>query len=277
MSNALQHAPDAGESPSGRSLHAVLFYETDDYLVGAAATYLTAGLAAGRACVALMTETHRRQLTSELHRHGFDADILRRDDRLVMIDTAPMLAGFMIGGMPDEMLLRASAEPMLRRAAHHSRGGRPLVFGEGVDVLWRGGERDAAIRVEEIWNDLALHHQMDVLCSYRLDGFARAADAAGFVDVCDAHSTVLPTERFTELSDEARLLEISKLQQRSKALETEVAKTSRLELRLRLALERERKALEAQARSESSERELLALVANLLGLGDAAGRPTLDA
>lgn len=274
MSNALQYAADGS---SGRSLHAVQFYETDEYLIGAGATFLAAGLAEGRACVVLATEMHRRQITSELHGHGFDTSILARDDQLVMIDTAQLLAGFMIGGMPDEMLVRASAEPMLRRAAHHSRGGRPLVFGEGVDVLWRGGERDAAIRLEEIWNDLALHHEMDVLCCYRLDGFARAADAAGFVDVCRVHSAVLPTERFTELSDEGRLLEISKLQQRSKALETEVAKTSRLELRLRLALEREMNAREALARSERRERELLALVANLLGLGDAASRPPADA
>ena len=277
MINALPHVSDAGERPSGPSLHAVQFYETDEYLVGAGATFLAAGLAEGRACVVLATETHRRQLTNELQRLGFEAGLLGRDDQLVMIDTAQMLAGFMIGGMPDELLLRASAEPMLRRAAHHSRGGRPLVFGEGVDVLWRGGERAAALRVEEIWNDLALHHEMDVLCSYRLDGFARAADTAGFVDVCRAHSAVIPTERFTELSDEARLLEITKLQQRSRALETEVAKTSRLELQLRLAFERERKAREALARSERSERELLALVANLLGTGDAAGRPPHDA
>ena len=277
MNNALQPAAGAAERPSGRSLHAVQFYETDDYLVGVGATFLAAGLAEGRACVVLATETHRRQITSELHLHGFDASLLGRDDQLVMIDTAQMLAGFMIGGMPDEMLVRASAEPMLRRAAHHSRGGRPLVFGEGVDVLWRGGDREAAIRLEEIWNDLALHHEMDVLCNYRLDGFARTGDTAGFVDVCHAHSAVIPTERFTELSDEARLLEISKLQQRSKALDTEIAKTSRLELRLRLALERERKAREALMRSERSERELLALVANLLGVGDAAGRPPHDA
>jgi MEDS: MEthanogen/methylotroph, DcmR Sensory domain len=271
VNDALQRGTDAGERPPGRSMHAVQFYETDDYLVGAGAAFLGAGLADERACVLIATEAHRREIASELGRHGLDVGLLERDDRLVMIDAAQMLGSFMIGGMPDEILLRASAEPMLRRATHHSRGGRPLVLGEGVDVLWRGGERAAALRVEEIWSDLARHHEMDALCNYRLDSFAHATDSIGFADVCHHHSAVIPTERFTELSDEGRLLEISRLQQRSLALETEVARISRLELRLRLALERERDAREALARSERSERDLLALIGNLLGAGDDGG------
>jgi len=247
----------------------VQFYETDDYLVGAGATFLAAGIADGRACVVVATEAHRRELANELRRHGLDVTLLDREYQLVMIDAAQTLATFMIGGMPDELLVRAAVEPMLRRAALHSRGGRPLVFGEMVDLLWRGGDKAAALSLESIWNDVTRRYEMDLLCSYRLDGFANAADAAGFSEVCRGHSVVVPTERFTEVGDEERLTAISMLQQRAKALETEVAKSTRLELRLRLALERERSIRDALARSERSEHDLLSLIANLLGPGDA--------
>ena len=264
MSNALQRTANADEREFLPSSHAVQFYESDDYLVGAVATFLATGIAEGRAGVVVATEAHRRDIARELHRHGFDVAFLDREYQLVMVDAGRALASFMIGGMPDELLARASVDPVLRRAALNSNGGRPIVYGEMVDILWSGGDRAAAIRLEEIWNELARYHPMDLLCSYRLDGFASAADSAGFADVCRAHSVVVPTERFTEIGDEERLAAIGMLQQRAKALETEMAKTSRLALRLRLALERERNAREALSRSERSERELLALIGNLL-------------
>ena len=270
MTNAVQRTADA-PGPFAPSSHAVQFYETDDYLVGAGATFLAAGISEGRACVVVATEAHRRELANELRRHGLDVTLLDREYQLVMIDAAQTLATFMIGGMPDELLVRAATEPVLRRAALHSQGGRPLVFGEMVDLLWRGGDKAAALSLESIWNDLARRQEMDVLCSYRLDGFANAADATGFSEVCREHSVVVPTERFTEVGDEERLTAISMLQQRAKALETEVAKSTRLELRLRLALERERSIRDALARSERSEHDLLSLIASLLGSGDAGG------
>jgi len=42
-------------------------------------------------------------------------------------------------------------------------------YGEMVDVLWQRGERDAAIRLEEFWNDLARLQTFSLLCAYCID------------------------------------------------------------------------------------------------------------
>ena len=270
MNNALHRSADVVEGPFVWHPHAVQFYESDAYLAGAVATYLATGFAEGRAGVVIGTEPHRRAIARELQRFGFDPDFLVGEYKLTLVDAPTTLASLMINGAPDAELIRTLAEPMLRRAAAHSNGGRPLVCGEMVDLLWRSGQRAAAIQLENIWNKMAKTFPMDILCWYLLDGFAAAADAAGFAEVCRAHSVVIPTERFTEVSDEERLIEVSMLQQRAKALETELDKSSRLELKLRLALEREHGAREELGRIERSQRDLLALITNLLHSHDAS-------
>ena len=42
-------------------------------------------------------------------------------------------------------------------------------YGEMVDVLWQRGERDAAIRLEEYWNELGRLQTFSLFCAYRMD------------------------------------------------------------------------------------------------------------
>jgi signal transduction histidine kinase len=89
-----------------------------------------------------------------------------------------------------------------------------------------------------------------------MGGFCHASDADAFLRVCGEHSHVLPTESYSTLDDHAKLLEISRLQQRARALEAEVAERERVEQRLREAVvalnQREREAEEARAAAEEA-------------------------
>ncbi|HEV2642312.1 MAG TPA: ATP-binding protein, partial [Candidatus Elarobacter sp.] len=71
-----------------------------------------------------------------------------------------------------------------------------------------------------------------LLCAYSLDGFDDVADAAAFGEICGHHTRVFPTERYAEADDDARLREVSLLQQRARSLETEIARRADLEQRL---------------------------------------------
>jgi len=66
--------------------------------------------------------------------------------------------------------------------------------------------------------------------------FARSADSARFAGICAQHTHVAPTEQFVEGNDAARHVEISRLQQRARALEAEIAERETLEQRLRESL-----------------------------------------
>ena len=47
-----------------------------------------------------------------------------------------------------------------------------------VDVLWKQGQEAAAIRLEMLWNKLAMTHDFSLLCGYAMGNFYRDAGRA---------------------------------------------------------------------------------------------------
>jgi len=137
-------------------------------------------------------------------------------------------------------------------------------FGEMVNLLWCEGNGGAALALESLWNALSDTHSFSLLCGYGLQRFDDAADSAIFSAICAEHTHVVPTEQYVERDENSRLLEISLLQQRAQALESEVRRREALEATLRTALsERERLlGAERRARGEAETAQRLAEQAN---------------
>ena len=57
-----------------------------------------------------------------------------------------------------------------------------------VDVLWRRGQSDAAIRLEVLWNDLAALYSFSLLCGYAIGTFYK--ETSRIEDVCRQHTHV---------------------------------------------------------------------------------------
>jgi signal transduction histidine kinase/DNA-binding response OmpR family regulator len=128
------------------------------------------------------------------------------------------------------------------------------VFGEMVDILCSTGCPAAAIRLEELWNDLAavqqrLGRQFSLLCGYALGQFGREEHTRVFRDVCAAHARVVPAESYKALREDRDNQErlIAGLQQQALALQAEVARRHAVEARLLQAKE----AAEAANRAKS--------------------------
>jgi signal transduction histidine kinase len=190
---------------SAQHEHVVQFYERDDFLFGRVAEFLATGVTAGVPAVVIATDEHRRGIADALSARGIDPVAL------TFADARATLSLFQRDGMPDRALFRAAIRQLTAGAA------RVCAYGEMVDVLCRDGNPDAAVRLEELWNDLARDIELSLLCAYPLSGFSRAAHARLFDDVCARHSAVVPAESFT---DDHR--EIARLQQRAAALEAEI-------------------------------------------------------
>jgi signal transduction histidine kinase len=91
-----------------------------------------------------------------------------------------------------------------------------------VALLWQEGRGDAAIRLEQLWNELSQHQSFDLLCGYPLSEFNREEHRESFGKICVEHSAVIPAESFSAVADEKdRLRTIALLQQAELALETE--------------------------------------------------------
>ena len=228
--------------------HGVQFYENEAFLASAVADFLADGLSRRQKVVVVATEANRSTFSVRLRAKGIDMDIASRNGDITMLDARDTLNMFMIGGRPDRLRFLASIGAVLdnSRRAHRLAGVR--VYGEMVDLLWRDGNTDGAIRVEELWNELGSSYPFLLLCGYKIGNFYKSADAATFAEVCRQHTHVVPTERFMEADEQLRALEVARLQQRERALQTEIDHREELQRRLR-------DALVASQRAEESLRE----------------------
>ena len=168
---------------------------------------------------------HREGIARQLKARGLDVTNGELKGRYFALDAAETLSLFMLDGIPDVVRFRAVIGGVLEQAKAASGDRvRAAVFGEMVALLWAAGKRDAAIRLEELWNDLAQTHAFSLRCAYPMGDFHREEHSAAFRAICEQHSGVIPGESYTSLASEAdRLRNITYLQQKAQALETERA------------------------------------------------------
>lgn len=61
-----------------------------------------------------------------------------------------------------------------------------------VALLWASGERDATVRLEQMWNTVCHEKGLSLFCAYPRNGNAQDATRA-FADICALHSHVIAT------------------------------------------------------------------------------------
>ena len=228
-------APPAflAEPSPRRGSHLVRYYESDVALIGEIGDFFIAGLAAGEPAVVVATPTHRDRIERHLTANGVNVAEARRASRYVALDAAETLARISIDGLPDPVRFGEIVGGAVGRAVSVGSAGQVRAFGEMVALLWADGRRDAAIRLEELWNELATSHRFSLICGYPLTAFGAHADAAAFSAVSGLHTNVLPTEAYTRIGDpDERLREVAALQQKAAALEAEVLHRRALEQEL---------------------------------------------
>jgi hypothetical protein len=180
--------PQTDWSQTREQTHLVQFYEDEAALVPLLGRYVGTALISGDAAIVVTTDQLRKRLAKHLHDQGFDLTVPRSQKRYFDLDAAATLRRIMPGGSPDEVLFERVVGQLVDRAA--ARGRRVVVFGMMVDLLCATGRIDAAIRLEELWNELARHQRFTLACAYRMNRFSTGRDAAQFVRICSQHSHV---------------------------------------------------------------------------------------
>lgn len=168
--------------------HAVQVYDDVSELVRSVATFLTAGFREGEPGLMIATSDHWQALADELDQRGWKASALERKGLLVHADAEELLDTFMDGGLPSAELFERAVGGLVDETAARCPGRTIRAFGEMVDVLWRRGERRAALALEELWNDLAKTRSFALLCSYELDIFELGVQREALPEVVCLHS-----------------------------------------------------------------------------------------
>src|SRR5436305_13799560 len=119
-------------------VHSVHFYASSSALIERLCGIASSGLRSGNSVLIVATASHRLQLVKELKDCGVDVRSMARERRFIMFDAKETLSTFMVDGMPDAGLFRASVGQLIIDAKKRAlRKDQALtVFGEMVDVLW---------------------------------------------------------------------------------------------------------------------------------------------
>src|SRR5579863_5174729 len=212
--------------------HFVLFCETEAFLIDSVSEFIGTGLMAGDAVIVIATEAHRESLEERLKADGLVVTVAHARGQYISIDAAATLSQFMVDGLPEPGRFNEVIENIIAQAAQGRR--RVRIFGEMVALLWADGNRAAAVRLEELWNDLSRTHSFSLFCAYPMQGFGGDVYGAEFTEICKQHSRVIPAESYSALADtDERLRAISLLQQKAHSLEVEIAERKIAEERLR--------------------------------------------
>ena len=174
--------------------HLVHLYQRAADLAQTVAEYLVAGLRNDEAAILIATPAHRRAFLRELARAGYAPG-----PALVVLDAEETLARFMSGGQPRWKPFHEAVGGLIAELRLRHPGVR--AYGEMVDVLWQREERDAAVRLEEYWNELGKLQTFSLLCAYFMDPLDERAYRGPLECVCKTHTHLLPARDFARFND----------------------------------------------------------------------------
>jgi hypothetical protein len=163
--------------------HIVQTYQDPAFLAEAVAEYLGTGLRRGEAAIIIARPAHSEAFLAKLAAAGEPAQI-------VVLDAEQTLARFMVDGMPQWNAFREVIGGLIAQVRLQYPAVR--AYGEMVDILWQDGKREAAIRLEEYWNELSRLQTFSLFCAYAMDALDPKA-YAGLQSVCKAHTHFIPT------------------------------------------------------------------------------------
>lgn len=113
-----------------------------------------------------------------------------QNGRLSMLDADQALNEFMEPAGPSRERFLSQFGSILRTLKDTSaaKGSGVVVFGEMVAVLWAQKKYDAAIRLEELWNELALTSSFYLCCAYPASAFRDGLTLVPCAEICAQHS-----------------------------------------------------------------------------------------
>ena len=171
--------------------HAVRFYENKTSLCRTVADFLAEGFRDHQPGLVVATNAHILGVLDQLRARNFDVDRMQAAGELLLLDARGTLATFMADGMPDAAAFTTIVPAIIERLRGDRSDRTVRAYGEMVDVLWKDGRTAAAIRLEVLWNQLALTHAFSLLCGYAVGNFYQDA---GMREIRAQHSHVIPSD-----------------------------------------------------------------------------------
>jgi DNA-binding NarL/FixJ family response regulator len=169
--------------------HEVEFYSDDASFLAGLTRFVETALEAGSKVIVVATESHRNGLLRGLQARGVDTAAAAQQERFLLLDAAEALSIFMENAGPSRERFLSTVAPLIRYTEIKHK--RVELFGEMVALLCADGRIEAAIELEQLWNELAQTHSFRLRCAYPMTEELKGAPYAA---ICAEHSAVLSAE-----------------------------------------------------------------------------------
>ncbi|HKW32587.1 MAG TPA: response regulator [Candidatus Acidoferrum sp.] len=150
----------ADENTEAHHRHEILLCHDDAAISESLTHFVATALNAGNVAIVLATDSHRGSLLKKLRAQGVQIDAAIRQGTYISLDA----------NKPTEPVEFLEAIRGLREAAAMAGNKHPRVAfcGERAGRLWAEGKTEEAIQLEQLCDDLAKEHEVDILCVYPL-------------------------------------------------------------------------------------------------------------
>jgi MEDS: MEthanogen/methylotroph, DcmR Sensory domain len=172
--------------------HACHFYAEDAGLATTVASFLAPAFRSEDAVIAIGTRAHLSAIEQRLRSEGHPVDAVRTSGRYVTMDVELVIPALLRNGLPTQETFDAVVGAQVAKLAE--RHGHVRAFGEIVSVLWSRGKQQAAMRLEELWNEALGYHPLSLICGYSLRGAWPPVDEPGQRRIMSLHSRLIAAD-----------------------------------------------------------------------------------
>lgn len=170
-----------------QSEHVVQLFDSIESLAETVGDALAAGYAKGDGLLVVAKLRNWTTISARLAERSLDVERMRRSERLHVLDAVDTLKAISRRDVPDAELFETVIGTKVRRLS----AVRPLaIYGEMVEILAEEGDFASALKLEDLWNELAERHSFRLLCGYSAAHFAAPGQETTIRKVCAAHTHV---------------------------------------------------------------------------------------
>ena len=151
--------------------HEAVFYSTNQLFLHDWASVAEQALKTGATFILVAFDSRRNRLEALLEARGVNVARAVRDGRFVSFTVDEAISQWMVDGFPDETRFWPAVTSVMLAAARASTSEQPRVVacGECAPSLCAQGDARAAIRLEQLWDEVATTYNLDVFCGYSSD------------------------------------------------------------------------------------------------------------
>lgn len=172
--------------------HIVQICQNKAFQVEVVTHYIREGLLNGEAAIIIAKPALRKAVIAKMDALGLDVHALRSQGQIKFFDAEFLLSGFLIDGVLEEQIFQEFIGFPIQVA--QLEFGKVRIFGEMVDVLWKEGQHDTALQLEDLWNNLSKKQEFSLLCTYSLDSFNPNTYDDCLERICNRYTHLIPME-----------------------------------------------------------------------------------